>query len=116
MDEYNHRRLHQGIAMKYPGELYTPSRKIYREPVEPEYPLHDRAIRITNCGRICIGKRKINLSRVFAGQMVGIKEVAERIWLVTFLDYDLGFFDMDEEHIQSAPNPFVPEVLPMSPV
>lgn len=27
----------------------------------------------SNCGRISIGKRKINLSRVFAGQLVGIK-------------------------------------------
>jgi hypothetical protein len=24
---------------------------------------------------------------------VGIKEVAEKIWLVTFMHYDLGFFD-----------------------
>jgi hypothetical protein len=30
---------------------------------------------------------------VFAGQNVGIKEVTDRIWLVTFMHYDLGFFD-----------------------
>lgn len=37
-------------------------------------------------GRICIGKRKINFSTVFAGQMAGIREVEDHIWLVTFMD------------------------------
>ena len=41
-------------------------RSEYRPPEEPEYPYHDRAVRVTQCGRICIGKRKINLSTVFA--------------------------------------------------
>jgi hypothetical protein len=27
-----------------------------------------------------------------SGQNSGIKEVAEKIWLVSFMDYDLGFF------------------------
>lgn len=73
--------------------------------------MHDRTIRITNCERICIGKRKINVSRAFAGQLVGIREVADEIWLVSFMEYDLGFFDQDEGHVQPAPNPFVPKVL-----
>ena len=30
---------------------------------------------------------QINLSQVFAGQNVGIKEVAEKIWLVSFMHY-----------------------------
>jgi hypothetical protein len=28
---------------------------------------------------------------VFAGQNVGVKEVSDKIWLVSFMDYDLGF-------------------------
>jgi putative transposase len=51
---------------------------------------------VTQCGRICIGRRKINLSAVFAGQTVGIREVSNQIWLVSFMDFDLGFFDQDE--------------------
>ena len=50
-------------------------------------------MRVTHCGRICISRRKINLSTVFAGQFVGVREVADEIWLVSFLDFDLGFFD-----------------------
>jgi transposase InsO family protein len=106
---YNHERPHQALAGAYPADLYTPSARIYRPPLEPEYPYHDRTVRITSCGRICIGKRKINLSKVFAGQCVGIREVDEQVWLVSFMDYDLGFFDRDEGRVEPAPNPFDPE-------
>jgi transposase InsO family protein len=116
IDEYNNDRPHQALNMKYPGELYTPSTRIYRVPDEPVYPFHDRTVRITHCGRICIGKRKINLSRVFAGQLVGIREVSDQIWLVSFMDFDLGFFDQDEGRIEPAANPFLPKLLPMSSV
>jgi putative transposase len=68
-----------------------------------------------HCGRICLGKRKINLSLAFAGQNVGIKEVSDRIWLVTFMQYDLGFFDHEKCRLEPIDNPFDPKVLPMSP-
>ena len=29
-------------------------------------------ITVTECGRLCFGRRKINLSQVFAGQNVGV--------------------------------------------
>lgn len=104
---YNHQRPHQALNMKYPGELYTPSSRVYRPPTEPDYPFHDRTLRVTHCGRLCIGRRKINLSTTFAGQTVGIREVADNIWLVSFLDYDLGYFDEEENRIEPAPNPFM---------
>ena len=31
----------------------------------------------------------------YAGQAVGIKEVHDDIWLVSFMDYDLGYFDLE---------------------
>ena len=43
--------------------------------------------------------RKINLSIVFGGQVVGVREVADKIWLVSFMDFDLGFFDQDENRV-----------------
>jgi hypothetical protein len=71
---------------------------------------------VTRCGRICVGRRKTNLSQVFAGQTVGIREVDDQIWLVSFLDYDLGFFDREEGRVEPASNPFAPEkVSTMSP-
>jgi len=88
----------------------------YRVPDPPEYPFHDRTVRVTQCGRICIGKRKINLSIVFAGQFVGIREVDDKLWLVSFLDFDLGFFDEAAARVEPGANPFASKVLTMSPV
>jgi putative transposase len=110
---YNQERPHQAIGMQYPAELYTPSPRSYRGIGELEYPFHDRTITVTNCGRICIGKRKINLSTVFAGQNVGVKEISDKIWLVSFMKYDLGFFDQELGTVTSTENPFGAKVLPM---
>jgi hypothetical protein len=59
------------------------SSRIYQGLPDIDYPFHDRTIVVTHCGRICLGKKKINFSTVFAGQAVGIKEVQDDIWLVS---------------------------------
>ncbi len=115
IEGYNNDRPHQALAGKYPGEVYTPSAREYHHPEVPEYPFHDQTIRVTQCGRICLGGRKISLSSVFGGQYIGIREVADKIWLVSFMTYDLGFFDEDENRVEPVgQNPFAPKVLPMS--
>jgi putative transposase len=113
LDVFNRERPHQALGMHYPAELYVPSARPYRGLEDLDYPFHDRTVIVTRCGRICMGRRKINLSTVFAGQKVGIKQVDEQIWLVTFMHYDLGFFDNESCRIESAENPFGAKVLPM---
>jgi putative transposase len=54
-------------------------------------------------------KQKINFSTVFAGQAVGIREVHDDIWLVSFMDYDLGYFDLETRVLE----PLDPRLLPM---
>jgi putative transposase len=116
MDGFNRERPHQALDMKYPAELYQASPRRYRGLTELNYPFHDRTITVTQCGRLCIGKRKINLSTVFAGQNVGVKQVSDRIWLVSFMQYDLGFFDDETSRLEPVANPFEAKVLPVSPV
>ena len=116
LHDFNHERPHQGLGMKYPAELYGPSPRPYRGLPELHYPLHDRAITVTRCGRVCFGSRKINLSQAFAGQTVGVREVADHVWLISFMHYDLGFFDHESGRVECAPNPFEAKVLPMSSV
>jgi putative transposase len=65
--------------MKVPSELDTRSERTYEGLGDLEYPFHDWTATVTWCGRICFKKRKVNLSQVFAGQNVGVKQVAERI-------------------------------------
>jgi len=114
IDEYNNERPHEALNMKTPAEVYTASVREYRGVEEPHYPFHDRTVVVTNCGRICIYRKKINLSHSLAGQAVGIREVDEGIWLVSFMSYDLGYIDLEEKSLQPLNNPFGPRVLPMS--
>jgi putative transposase len=115
VQQYNHERPHQALAMHVPADRYVPSHRPYAGLGELDYPLHDWASTVTTCGRICFRNRKVNLSQVFAGQQVGIRQVDEHLWLVTFMHYDLGYFDDETCRLEPIDNPFGPTVLPMSP-
>jgi putative transposase len=112
--EYNQERPHEALKMKTPSEIYRPSTRTYEGLPEVEYPLHDRTITVTHCGRICMDRRKINFSRVFAGHPVGVRQVDDKIWLVSFMHYDLGYFDEESNRVEPGQNPFGAKVLPMS--
>lgn len=105
IEEFNHERPHQALDMQCPGEGYSMSAREYRTPDDPEYPMHDRTVQVAQCGRICMLNKKINFSKVFAGQLVDIKEVSDRIWLVSFMDYDLGYFDEDGDEWSPSRTP-----------
>jgi hypothetical protein len=76
-------RPHKALAMKTPAELYSASPTPYRGLPELTYPLHDRDVLVTACGRICMHRKRVSISHVLAGQRLGIKEVDEGIWIVT---------------------------------
>jgi len=114
VEEYNSERPHQALGQKPPCAFYAPSKRAYEGLPELDYPFHDRSVIVTTCGRICFQTRKINLSQVFAGQRVGIKQVDDRLWLVSFMDYDLGYFDDTECRLEPIDNPFRAKLLPMS--
>ena len=112
--EFNAERPHEALAMKCPAEFYTASPRSYNGLPEIDYPFHDRDILVTACGRICMHRKKINLSTVLAGQRLGIKEVDDGIWLVTFMHYDLGYIDLEQRTLQTIDNPFGTRLSPMS--
>jgi hypothetical protein len=64
--------------------------------------------------RICLHRKKINTSTVLAGQNLGIKEVDDGIWLVSFMHYDLGYIELEQKTLQPLDNPFGPRLSPMS--
>jgi len=113
LEQYNRDRPHQALGMRVPADLYAHSPRLYRGLDELTYPFHDHTIAVTHCGRICFNGQKVNLSQVFAGQNVGVTQVGERTWLVTFMHYDLGYFDDETCRLEPIENPFGPKVLPM---
>ena len=116
IDCFNNERPHQALNMQMPAELYKKSPRHYKGLGDLEYPFHDRVALVTNCGRICYKRRKINVSTVFAGQKVGVKQVTNSVWLVSFMHHDLGYFYAETVRLEPIENPFRTNVLPMCPV
>ena len=114
VSEFNEERPHEALDMKTPAEAYAPSPRAWQGLPELEYPFHDKDILVTACGRICMHRKKINVSTVLAGQKLGITEVDDGIWLVTFMRYDLGYIDLEQRTLQTIDNPFGTRLSPMS--
>ena len=112
--EFNQERPHEALGMKTPSESYSPSPRPYVGLPDLTYPLHDRDALVTACGRICMHRKKISISYTLAGQRVGIKEVDDGIWIVSFMHYDLGYIDLEQKTLQPLDNPFGARLLPMS--
>src|SRR5690606_37366517 len=66
--EFNTERPHEALSMKTPADVYTASPRAYIGLPKIEYPFHDKDILVTTCGRICMHRKKINISHVLAGQ------------------------------------------------
>ncbi len=110
VEEFNCERPHEALDMQCPGQVYTVSARPYHGIPDPHYSFHDKTVVVTNCGRLCLYRKKINRSSSLAGQAVGVKEVDEGIWLVSFMNYDLGYIDLEEKTLQPLENPFGPKV------
>jgi hypothetical protein len=109
--EFNNERPHEALNMKYPAEIYTPAPRLYQGLPELGYPFHDRTILVTACGRICLHRKKINISTVLAGQTLGIKEIDEGIWLVSFMQLRSRILRPGAENLATPRQPVRPEVV-----
>ena len=100
--------------MQSPAQRYTRPPRPYAGLPSVDYPFHDKTVTVTACGRICLKRKKVNLSMVFAGHKVGIKQVDDKLWLTSFMTYDLGYFDEDTCRLEPIEDPVGSNVLPMS--
>ncbi len=106
VDEYNNERPHQALEMKCPRDVYERSQKQYRGLPDLTYPGFDKTLLITSCGRICMNRMKVHISKAFANQPVGLREVDDHIWAVYFMDYHLGYFDEFSRKFAPKEDPF----------
>ncbi|PSM17210.1 IS481 family transposase [Nitratireductor sp. StC3] len=113
VSEFNEERPHEAIDMRVPAEAYAASSRPYDGLPDLDYPFHDTDIMVTACGRICMHRKKINVSTVLAGHRLGIKEVDDGIRLLSFMHYDLGYIDLEQRTLQTIDNPFGSRLSPM---
>ena len=97
MHVYNLERPHEALDDLPPATAYTASsRRLPKHDPEPDYPLHDRTLRVSRSGSVSFGspRRGYVLGRVLANELVGFREVEDGLWLVTFANLDLGHINL----------------------
>ena len=87
--EYNEERPHEALGLKCPAELYERSSRPYEE-VEPEYPAHWEQRRVSTIGQIRWKHERVFVSKPLAGEMVGLVEIEDGVWKVTYRQLLLG--------------------------
>ena len=96
IEEYNKERPHEALKMKTPAQVYKPSNRKYKGLPDLRYPLHDDERVINKRGYLILsGKHRVFVSAVLASQPVGLTELDDEVWKITFMDYDLGYYDCE---------------------
>lgn len=92
--EYNQERPHEAIDQRVPIELYSPSNRPYPM-ILPEtvYP-DEMAVRsVKSQGDISWNGRHIYLSETLAGELVGFRQLTDRLWNIYFGPVKLAQLD-----------------------
>ena len=96
---FNEERPHEALGQRPPATAYASSTRPFPKHLpEPEYPLHDVTIRVRSDGGIYFNGKKTKLTNALAGELVGLREVGEHRYAVSFMNLDLGTF-----HLQRNP-------------
>lgn len=92
-EEFNQHRPHEALDMSTPAACYQPSQRRYPTKLpEIQYPGHFELRLVSSSGHIKLRGRVIFLSRVFAQHLVGLEEVDDAVWSISFGPVHLGRF------------------------
>ena len=107
LQQFNFERPHEALNMKFPSEIYINSKKIYADLDDLDYPQHDLTLRVSPCGSIRFNKMRIYISTALSFQNLGVTEIDDQLWNVSFMNFNLGYFDEDTCKLQLSNNPFL---------
>lgn len=101
VEEFNQHRPHEALGQQCPSDIYTSSSRPFQGTPELTYPFHDEAIEVTASGHARVLRRRqamFYLSSALAGERVGIRELDDGRFLLTFANLDLGHLDPATNH------------------
>jgi transposase InsO family protein len=102
--EFNHQRPHESLGQRFPTEVYNPSPRPYPL-VIPEmiYP-DDMQVRLVRArGDITWKTRHIYLTQILAGELVGLRQVAQDLWDIYFGPIRLAQLDNARKRLIHLP-------------
>ena len=102
---FNEQRPHEALGDRTPASAYEPSPRVWKGEVpKPSYPLHDMTRPVWKGGIVAIDRRRrFSLTASLVDEQVGLREVEDGKWLVSFVARDLGHYDERERR-------FIPSV------
>lgn len=99
---YNEERPHEALGMRVPAEVYTPSPRAYPERVG-DFTYGDLATRrVQSRGEMMWWNRKVFLTKVLEGEVVGLEALDGRHWSVQLGPLRLGILDTAAFRMLSA--------------
>ena len=102
--EYNQVRPHEALRMQTPGAVYVPSPRAFPERVaEPEYDSTMQVRHVYPHGQFFWKGEDVFLSKVLAGERVGLEALDERYWCVYFARFPIALFDSLHKRMLSLP-------------
>lgn len=92
--EFNVVRPHEALGQLTPHSVYEPSGRLWDGTTpEPVYPLADITRRINKNGFMKMNGKELFVSEVLAHEPVGLLEIADGVWKVSFATVDIGLYD-----------------------
>jgi transposase InsO family protein len=117
VEVFNQERPHEALQMQPPTRIYEKSATPFPKQLPAmDYPLHDLVRQVKPSGHLYLHRAvNVYLGAALAGEQVGLREVDEARWLVSFADWDLGYLNERTNRFELE-SPDQKEVSPMCPV
>jgi hypothetical protein len=102
--EYNQQRPHEALNFQTPAQHYQPSPRPYplRLP-QIEYPDDMELRSVKSQGDLSWRNRHVYLSETLAGELVGLRQVSDRLWDVYFGPIRLAQLDAETRRLVHLP-------------
>lgn len=98
--DYNNERPHESLNDQTPSQVYKKSNRPYVEhPHPPEYGYDYIVRQVRQSGDIKLMGRMFFITELLAGQLVGLKEIADDLWQIQYSFYVLGTVDLRKNKI-----------------
>ena len=93
-DEFNADRPHDALSGAVPADRYAPSERPMPDVLpSPDYPGHFEVRYVSRDGAIRLKKHQVFVSQALGGEQVGLEEVEDGVWSVSFYDRLLARLD-----------------------
>lgn len=101
---YNQQRPHEALGQRPPADFYTHSPRSYPERLpNPEYDSSLQVRSVYPHGQFFWKGQDIFLSKVLAGERIGLDQIDDRYWCVYYATFPIAYFDAQQLNVGNLP-------------